>query len=132
GPLEVAPISVQWGEQAQMRFHDKQCVFFGDEEVPFLEVDLTLGGVTADGAIDIQIACERATTVYRLTINPDLPGGYRHEHVSGPEAKHRKSNDAPVPFEEYLEKDPFIVRYADGTYSYNCYHIPVKLDAGLF
>jgi hypothetical protein len=37
-----------------------------------------------------------------------------------------------VPLEEYLQKDPLIVRYADGTHSYNCYHIPVKLEAGLY
>ncbi len=29
-----------------------------------------------------------------------------------------------------VEEYPFIIRYADGTYSYNCYHIPARLDAG--
>lgn len=32
----------------------------------------------------------------------------------------------------YLQRDPVIVRYADGTHSYNCYHIPTKLEAGVY
>lgn len=34
--------------------------------------------------------------------------------------------------EYFFVSDPVIVRYADGTYSYNCYHIPVSLDAAEF
>lgn len=44
----------------------------------------------------------------------------------------RKGADPAISLEDYLQKDPFIVRYADGTYSYNCYHIPANLNGGLF
>jgi hypothetical protein len=44
----------------------------------------------------------------------------------------RVGNGEPITLPEYLLKDPFIVHYVDGTYSYNCYHIPANLDAGLF
>jgi len=49
-----------------------------------------------------------------------------------PLIRFRAGSTAPVPLEEYLRKNPFIVRYPDGTYSYNCYHIPVPLAAGRF
>ena len=41
-PVEFAHcrISVQWGEQAQMRFSDRQFVVFGETEVPLFMVDL--------------------------------------------------------------------------------------------
>lgn len=126
------PISVQWGEQAQMRFNDCQFIQFGEKEVAVFAVDLDIAGVDPDGSIIIRIASESLASEYRLTIRDSLTGGYSHEHVTGPTVKFRKGSDAGEPIEDYLQKDPFIVRYVDGTYSYNCYHIPVRLDAGLF
>jgi len=31
-----------------------------------------------------------------------------------------------------VKTDPFIIRYADGTYSYNCFHIAPKLNSGVY
>lgn len=56
----------------------------------------------------------------------------RLPHVSGPAVLFRKANDSAIALEEYLQKDPFLIRYVDGTYSYNCYHIPTNLNAGLY
>lgn len=126
------PISVQWGEQAQMRYKDKQYVFFDEIEVALFEVDLSLGKVGEDGPIDIIVESETSASAYRFTIDKALSGGYRYEHVSGPIIKFRRGNQESELLEEYLEKDPLIIRYADGTFSYNCYHIPTDLNAGLF
>jgi superfamily II DNA or RNA helicase len=132
GPYGSVPIAVQWGEQAQQRFNDRQSLLFGDVEVPLFEVDLDLGAIGPNGEIHIRIVSDSATAEYSLTIREDLPGGYRHDHVSGPLVRFKIGNGAPVPLPEYLLKDPFVVHYVDGTYSYNCYHIPARLDAGLF
>jgi len=131
-PHHSVPISVQWGEQAQMRFNDRQFVVFDDKEVALFAVDLELGAVASDGPITIRIVSDDAASEYRLVIDAGIPGGYRHEYVSGPKVAFRKGTDDVVPLEEYLQKDPFIIRYVDGTYSYNCYHIPAILSAGLY
>jgi hypothetical protein len=125
------PIAVQWGEQVQMRFSDKQFISFGPTEVPLFMVDLEIGTVDAEG-FTIRIVGDAAQAEYRLAISETLTGGYQHTRVSGPTVRFRKGQDAAILLEEYLQKDPFIVRYADGTYSYNCYHIPANLAAGLF
>jgi hypothetical protein len=52
--------------------------------------------------------------------------------VSGPRLTFQKGKDPEIAIEEYLAKDPFLVRYVDGTYSYNCYHIPIALGADGF
>jgi hypothetical protein len=132
GPYAAHPISVQWGEQAQMRLNDRQFVVVGTTESPFFMVDLEIASVDAGGSIVINIVTDSSSSTYRLSIGEDLPGGYRHAHVSGPQVRFRKGNDQAIALEEYLQKDPFIVRYADGTYSYNCYHIPASLKAGVF
>ncbi len=128
----ASPISAQWGEQAQMRFNDRQFVIFGSAEVPVFAVDLNVGDVGANGEIVFRIESDEATSEYALVISEEIPGGYRHDHISGPATTFRHGTLAAVPLEEYLQKDPFIVRYSDGTYSYNCYHIPVNLGAGLY
>lgn len=131
-PYEEYPIAVQWGEQAQIRFSDKQFMLFDEHEVPVFLVDLSVGSVGEDGSIDIDIATDGFQSTYRLSISADLPGGYGHAWVAGPRLKFRKANAEAVPLDEYLVTDPFIVRYADGTHSYNCYHIPTRLDAGTY
>ncbi|SFD89897.1 Superfamily II DNA or RNA helicase [Pseudomonas citronellolis] len=131
-PHSAWPISAQWGEQAQMRFNDRQFVIFGSSEIPVFAVDLTLGDVGTNGEIVFRIESDEAKSEYALVISEEIPGGYRHDHISGPAVTFRHGTLTAVPLEEYLQKDPFIVRYSDGTYSYNCYHIPVKLDAGLY
>lgn len=131
-PYSSHPITVQWGEQAQQRFNDRQSVLFGDVEVPLYEIDLDLGDPGPDGEIHIRIVSNNVASEYSLTIRDDLPGGYRHDHVSGPLARFKIGNGDPVDLPEYLLKDPFVVHYVDGTYSYNCYHIPANLEAGLF
>lgn len=131
-PHTSPPISVQWGEQAQMRFHDHQFVAFDGLEVPLYAADAQLDSVGAVGPVLVSVSCEMATSQYRLVIDRALPGGYRHEHVSGPAITFRYGSAPGIPLEEYLQRDPLIVRYADGTYSYNCYHIPVKLNPGLY
>lgn len=131
-PYSSRPITVQWGEQAQQRFNDRQSVLFGDVEVPLYEIDLDLGEAGPNGEIHIRIVSDNAASEYSLAIRDDLPGGYRHDHVSGPPARFRIGNGDPVDLPEYLLKDPFVVHYVDGTYSYNCYHIPANLEAGLF
>lgn len=131
-PHLARPIAAQWGEQAQTRFNDRQHVIFGSFEIPVYAVDLNLSETRVDGEIVFRIECDQAKSEYRLIISDQIVGGYKHEHISGPPLSFRYGTEATIPLEEYLEKDPLIVRYADGTYSYNCYHIPLKLDAGLY
>jgi superfamily II DNA or RNA helicase len=131
-PYGSVPIAVQWGEQAQMRYNDRQFVVFGTTEVAVFAIDLDVAGIEDDGSILIRIASDVATAEYRLRIDGSTSGGYRNEHVSGPVLQFKSNREAAVPFPDYLQKNPFIVRYADGTYSYNCYHIPTALNAGAY
>jgi hypothetical protein len=126
------PISVQWGEQAQMRFNDRQFVIFGDAVTPIFAVDLELGETQPDGSVPIRMISESVASEYRFRVGEHLPGGYQHEHCSGPGVKFRVGMEGGIDLVEYLQRDPFIIRYVDGTYSYNCYHVPAKLAAGLY
>lgn len=131
-PHTSHPISAQWGEQVQTRISDNQSLIFGDRQVPVIFVDLNIVDVGADGAITFELSTEDVSTRYRLRIATALVGGYAHEHVAGPTVQFKVGNWAPVDLIEYLMRDPIIVRYADGTYSYNCYHIAPSLAGSVF
>ena len=130
-PHNSYPIAVEWGEHAQMAFSD-QFVLFGDKSVPLYLVNLEVVNVEDDKSIDIRITAEDVTSTYRLTISDNFTAGYNHTKVSGSSISFKKPGGIVLPFEEHLAIDPFIVRYADGSYSYNCYHIPTNLNAGKF
>ncbi len=131
-PHDSWPIAVQWGEQAQMGYNDKQFVQFGGLEVPLFMVDLKVSDVAEDKSFTIKILSEENVSEYKFNISQEFPGGYQYAKISGPDVFFKKSNSTSVPLQEHLISDPFIIRYADGTHSYNCYHIPVKLNAGGF
>lgn len=131
-PYASRPIAVQWGEQAQTRINSAQFVAFDGVDIPLFEVDLELGDTEEGAPIPIIVASDSAKSEYLLTIDASLPGGYKHQHVAGAKLGFRKGRNETIDFEEYLRKDPLIVHYADGTYSYNCYHIPAMLSAGEF
>ena len=44
-PYNSVPISVQWGEQAQMRYNDRQFIVFSGTEVGLFLIDLDIDGV---------------------------------------------------------------------------------------
>ncbi len=131
-PYQAHPIGVQWGEQAQMGFSDRQFMVFGTTEAPLYLVELEIAAVEDDGAIILRLSSDGAASEYRFLIDGAVEAGYRYEKLSGPDVFFRKSNGPKTDVSEYFVSDPVIVRYADGTYSYNCYHIPVPLDAGEF
>lgn len=123
------PIGLQWGENAQMRLNDHQVLHFGPIKVPAHHVDLAVEP-SDDESLLIHFIADAANSTYRLTIAEELPGGYSHQHVAGSAVALEIGRDRILPIEDYLTKDPLIIRYADGTYSYNCYLIPLALEAG--
>lgn len=125
-------ISAEWGEWAQLSLAEKQIVHFDSVEKLLFEVDVDIELVDADHAVHVGFESEGLKSVYRLAISADLPGGYAYRHQSGPRLSFQHAAKPPEPLEQYLQRDPVIIRYADGTHSYNCWHIPTNLEAGLY
>ena len=131
-PYQAHPIGVHWGEYAQAGYSDKQFMVFDTTEVPLYLVELEIARVEYGGATILRLSGDGAESEYRFLIDNTLEAGYSYEKLSGPDVFYRKSFGTKIDVCEYFESDPVIVRYADGTYSYNCYHIPANIDAGEF
>jgi hypothetical protein len=132
GPYASPPIAVQWGEQAQVQSFERQTLLFENVEVPLALVGLDIAEVSDDGSIVIRFSTDNEASEYRQTISPDLQNRYAHAWVSGPRLQFKRGRAAAVDLEDMLVRDPLVVRYADGSYSYNCYHIAIQINAGVF
>lgn len=131
-PHSSHAISAEWGEQAQLSQSERQSVFFGGVEKFLYEVDVGIDAVADDGTINVSFEAEGAKSVYQLEISSSLPGGYAYKLTSGPAVMFKRVTKEAEPLEVYLQRDPVVIRYADGTHSYNCYHIPTHLEIGTY
>lgn len=125
-------ISAQWGEHIQSQNTDKVNILFGENEYPLYLVDVTINEIGSTPPIKIKLSTENEESIYKLVIDESLDGGYQYEHISGKRIKISRGKNEPEDLEGYARIDPFIIYYTDGTYSYNAYHIPTKLDVGEF
>lgn len=125
-------ISIQWGEHIQSKYSDRVHIIFEDVELPLYLIEIELHKQNDDN-IELKISSDSFTSIYKFQIDASFPKGYEYSLKSGKRIliKYGKSGIAK-PLEEHVISDPFILRYSDGTYSYNNYHIPISLNAGEF
>ncbi|MBO6812111.1 MULTISPECIES: DEAD/DEAH box helicase [Marinobacter] len=126
----ASPISVQWGEQLLSTFEDRVSLTFDGAEIPFYLIDIALGHQSEEG-IFITLSGEGHVAVYRLSIFEEAPG-YRYELVEGEAVAFVLGRFAPTSFEEYMDRDPVVIQYVDGAFSYNKWLVKIKESVGLF
>lgn len=131
-PYKEYPISIQWGEYLQSGFSNYLQIIFGTIEVPLYLADVRIDEVKEDGSVLFSIFSEHHTSQFCFKIDEKVENGYSHTQISGSEISFRTSKDRIRPFDEQMLIDPFLIRYADGTYSYNKFHIPFDLAADNF
>lgn len=126
----ISPMSIQWGERMQQAFEDKAFIMFNDIPVPFYDVDI---GVDEgeNHSVLIKITSEKNTAIYQLSIDKSLRKGYEYKLIDGPPVSfdisgHKKD------FEEEMYADPFLIYYCDGSFSYNCYHVAISNNIGIY
>lgn len=125
---KITPIAVQWGEYLQSSFSDNLAVSFGGKEVFLNFADVEIISATEE-EMRIAIFTDDLRSIYSFRINSALHKGYNYELLEGPAVAFRISRHTVRNFEEQMYVDPLILRYADGTFSYNNFHIPFDLAA---
>lgn len=126
-----SPISVQWGEYLQTSFSHSLAVLFGNEPVPLFLADTEIEQVT-DNEIRIAVVSEKFRSIYAFQIAEKFDKGYNYALVEGPPVAFQISQRVTRDFSSQMYVDPFIFRYADGTFSYNNFHIPFDIGATSF
>ena len=130
----VVPVSVEWGEYIQTCHERTVNVRFDDQEFCVFDVSLCIEEFTETGGLIFSVSSLELKSVYRLDILPDQQqsSGYSYEHVSGPSISLRRGSGTYKELPEYMASDPLIFRYADGSFSYNCFLVKVPEETGTF
>jgi len=117
--------AISWGEHIGADPEDGVTILFDDKEIPMYFVDLKIADNGPICPYSLEVINEGNRAVYNFEID-DIPPKYHYSHFSGPRIRIKRGNGEPVDFEEYLNRDPLIIQYVDGSFSYNCFLIKVK------
>lgn len=125
------PVSIQWGEQIQNVYEERVKIQFGTDLIPFYLVDLTIDRKKDRDGLFIRISSDEQMSVYQLIIFEEAPG-YSYLLIEGKPLRVHKGNAEPLDFNDYMERDPVVIQYVDGCFSYNRFLVRVKDSFGLY
>lgn len=128
-PYDEHAIGVLWGEHIQSDPEDRVFLLFGDVEVPLYLTDLKILGLSADQTYRISVCTDDLESIYDFSIDKEIPEGFSYRLCSGAPVSIKRGNRPPVPLEDHLRYDPWIIQYVNGSYSYNCFLIELPYDA---
>ena len=132
-PYAEHPISAQWGEYLLTAFEDKVEFHFGNISAHLYLVEVKTNGKFDDGNVRLVFSTDDVSSEYKLRILGNATTkGYVYELTSGPEVFVKRGESDPLTLPEYMEIDPVIIQYADGSFSYNAHIVHVSQTIGLY
>lgn len=132
-PYGEYPISAQWGEYLLTAFEDKVDFHFGSVSAHLYLVEVRTAGKFDDGSVRLLFSTDEISSEYKLCLLGDTtPKGYAYQLISGPEVFVQRGGSDPVSLSEYMEIDPVMVHYSDGSFSYNAHIVHVSQNIGLY
>lgn len=132
-PYAEHPISAQWGEYLLTAFEDKVEFHFGNISAHLYLVEIKTNGKFDDGNVRLVFSTDDVSSEYKLRILGNATTkGFTYELTSGPEVLVKRGESDPLTLPEYMEIDPVIIQYADGSFSYNAHIVHVSQTIGLY
>ena len=114
-------LSVQWSENILKARESNVAIFIGANEYKLYEVDIEIVQYSDSGDILLRIFSDSEETRYSLSYSET---GCSYIKNSGNDVYIRRNSRQPEKLEEYVLKDPIVIFYADGSYSWNNFHVP--------
>jgi len=112
------PISIQWGDKVITQREDRVLLLIDGLEVPMYEIDLNLLSYGRNDTLEFEIRHNDRFAAYKLHISKR---GYKYNLVCGSDVVIRYGKYVNESLKDYLEKDPVIISYIDGSVSANNY-----------
>ncbi|NQU88238.1 MAG: type III restriction endonuclease subunit R, partial [Mariniphaga sp.] len=116
------PLLVQWSENILKADENKITISLGENEYKLYDINLEIINYSKDGPVFFKIFSGKQESIYKIQYNRI---GCIYSVVKGEEVRIRKYSGDPVPLVDYVENDPIIVMYVDGSFSHNNSHISI-------
>lgn len=126
------PAFVQWGEGILGEPEEKVVISIGDRDFRANEVDLDVATFEPDGPLRMAIRSEACASTYELHVSEELTGGFEYRLVEGPEVFVQVGRGQRRTFPERMVRDPVVITYVDGSFSYNAYIVNVTEERAPF
>ena len=129
--------SISWGEYIQSTLEEKIFIVFDSINIPLYLVDINIEDCTKNNkGYNIIISSGQKKSIYNFSINTidvngEISSNFKYSYVSGSKLKIKKFRNT-FDLEEYFKKDPPIIHYVDGSYSYNYFLIRTNDNIGKF
>lgn len=132
-PYNEYPISAQWGEYLLTAFEDKVIFHFDTISAHLYLVEVRAAGKFEDGNVRLIFSTDETSSEYKLFLTGSATAkGYSYQLISGPEVFIQRGESEPVSLSEYMEIDPVMIHYSDGSFSYNAHIVHVSQNIGLY
>ena len=115
------PISVEWSENILMADEENITILFGDEAYKIYDVNIEIVEYINKGPIQFKISSDSQESIFKIEVTNT---GYRYTLVNGKEVKIKRYSGDAIPLVDYVKTNPVTIVYADGSFSYNNYHVP--------
>lgn len=125
---EAVPLSIQWSEHILKSNEANVTILFNEDEYKLYEVDLELTDYSPTGAIQFKVIGPDKESKYKINYTPN---GAIYTKTSGGDVSIRRGSNT-VKLEEYVKKDPLVVFYTDGSYTWNNFHVPTPSLSNYF
>lgn len=121
--LDVA-VGIDWGEHLLQTEEHRVYIYFDTTELLLFEVGLEIVDYNDHGPIKFAIFASSFRSEYEIHfLHGDSIGQCVYKHVSGSVVSVRKHSSNKISLDEYMKKDPLIIRYSDASFSYGNYHV---------
>ncbi len=115
------PLLIEWSERILKAKEDNITVLFGKEEFKIYDVEIEITNFSDSGPVHFRVFNDTHETKYKIDYSKT---DCKYSIVSGNDMSIKKYSAQPVPFMDYVLRDPVVVIYVDGSFSYNNYHVP--------
>lgn len=120
---QAVPVAIEWGERVIREEEDRVFVFIDNREYRLNEVTIAIDSPSETGPINFEIRTDDKVATYALQIGaiPNTQRAYEYQRIGASSVDIRLGSGLRMPLPDWCDGDPFIIYYADGSFSYNQY-----------
>ncbi len=117
---EAVPLSAQWSENILKSNETNVTIIIGNDEYKLFEVDLELTKHDNSGDIEFKVISPDKEVKFKIGYSPS---GATYTKLEGGDVFIQRGRNN-TKLEEYVQKDPIVIFYTDGSYTWNNFHVP--------
>lgn len=137
GRHESVALTVDWGEGILRTSENSVRVYFDEQEFKIYDIEIKTINLSETGPIFVEISnlesgINSEYSITHTSVSGAESGTVSYQHISGPVVSIKKNRGDITPLQDFMIRDPLIVKYVDGSFSYGNFHVSVPQPEAYF